>query len=45
MKTRTQEVIQGNINGSDEDDDASGHVKQTLGLEVLPGDVIESIGG
>jgi len=40
---RTQDIIQDNIDGSDENDDASGRVKQTLGLEVPPGDIIKPV--
>ena len=42
---RTQEIIQGDVDWSDKKDDTSGCVKQVLGLEVPPGDVIEPVCG
>ena len=42
---RTQEIIQDEVNGSDQNDDTSGYSKQVLGLEIPPGDVIETVRG
>ena len=40
---RTQDIVQDNVDGGDENDDASGRVKQALGLEVPPGDIIKPV--
>jgi len=41
----TQEVIQDDVNRSDENNDTSWHVKQVLRLEILPRDVIKPVRG
>ena len=41
----TQEIIQDEVNGSDENDNTSGYSKQVLGLEIPPGDVIKTVRG
>ena len=45
MERRTQEIIQDNIDGGDENDDASGCIKQALGLEIPPGNVVKCVRG
>ena len=44
-RERTQEIIQDEVNGGNENNDTSGCVKQALGLEIPPGNVINTVGG
>jgi hypothetical protein len=44
-KERTQEIVQEDVDRRDEKYDTSGNVKQVLGLEIPPGDVVKSVGG
>jgi hypothetical protein len=41
----TQEIVQDDVDRRDEKDDPSGSIKQALGLEIPPGDVVETVGG
>jgi hypothetical protein len=39
----TQEIIQDEVDGSDENGDTSGCSEQVLGLEIPPSDVIKTV--